>query len=85
MNSDNELCPKISGSFDVFSTCQVEGDRGPFSSPQHKGDFGVDDRFQREPARPHAGGCVLAQARPDPYELLSDLIEVSLSSKDQND
>ena len=42
----------------------------------------MDDRFQIEPARPHAGGCVLAQARPDPYEFLSDLIEVSVSRKE---
>ena len=55
---------------------------GIFSAKEN---MGVDDRFQLESARPPTGGHVLAQGRPDSYEPLSHLVEISFSRKEQND
>lgn len=72
MNSDKELYPQISGSFAVSATSQVERGRGAIYTI-----YTICKVTGR--------GCVIVQGRPCTHELLSDPLEVYLSSEEQND
>ena len=85
MNSDKELYPQISGSFAVSATSQVERGRGAIYTISVQCRIRVWTTGLARVCKVTGRGCVIAQGRPYTHELLSDLLEVYLSSEEQND